>query len=178
MTVAPCLTIEVRDLKTQALLRTHARADRPGSVVLPQDERIFNPSRETQRILSQAKAIGAAAHQLCETLFGKEGRIGQRKLWGIVALAKRYPRRLVDRACAIAIEDGVHSYHHVKALTEQLVAAALASIDDPDQPARQGTLPLTQDHPLIRPANDYAELFTRSAQHHAQPATPIEEPQP
>ena len=43
--------IEIRDLRSQALLRTHARAERPGTVVLPMDERVFNPSRETRFIL-------------------------------------------------------------------------------------------------------------------------------
>ena len=72
--------LEIRELKTQALLRTHDRAERAGTVVLPGDERVFNPSCETQRILSQAKAIGAATHKLCETLFEREGRVGQRKM--------------------------------------------------------------------------------------------------
>lgn len=48
--------IEIRDLRTQALLRTHAKAEqRPGTVVLPDAERVFNPSRETRRILEQAQ---------------------------------------------------------------------------------------------------------------------------
>jgi hypothetical protein len=47
--------IEIRELQTQELLRTHARAERPGTVVLPNDERVFNPSRETRRILGQAR---------------------------------------------------------------------------------------------------------------------------
>ncbi len=85
--------LEIRELRTQALLRTHDRAERPGTVVLPMNERVFNPSRETQRILSQAQAIGAATHKLCQTLFEREGRVGQRKLWGIVGLVRRYPRR-------------------------------------------------------------------------------------
>ena len=38
--------IEIRDI-LRALLRTHARAERPGTVVLPMAERVFNPSRET-----------------------------------------------------------------------------------------------------------------------------------
>ena len=42
--------IEIRDLKTHALLRTHGRVDRPGTVVLPPEERVFNPSRETRRM--------------------------------------------------------------------------------------------------------------------------------
>ncbi|MBW8832232.1 MAG: IS21 family transposase, partial [Burkholderiales bacterium] len=114
--------IEIRDLQTQALLRTHPRAERPGTVVLPADERVFNPSRETRRILAQAKEIGADASRLCELLFAIEGRVGQRKLWGIVSLAERYPRRLVNSACAHALADGIHSYRHVKAATEKLVA--------------------------------------------------------
>ena len=157
--------LEIRDLKTQALLRSHERVDRPGTVVLPDEERLFNPSRETKRILSQAKAIGPATHTLCETLFAREGRVGQRKLWGIVGLARRYPRRLVNTACERAMHEGVYSYHHVKALTEQLLADALKSLDEPPL---QIELPLTQSHPLIREGNDYADLFTLGAQQSAE----------
>lgn len=151
--------IEIRDLATQALLRSHAKAERPGTVVLPQDERVFNPSRETRRILAQAKDIGPDTSRLCELLFAIEGRVGQRKLWGIVGLAQRYPRRLIDTACAAAMDDGLYSYRHVKALTERLVADALAALDAP----QQAELALTQEHPLIRPSDDYAELFARGA---------------
>jgi hypothetical protein len=35
--------IEIRDLSTKGLLRTHAKAERPGTVVLPAAERIFIP---------------------------------------------------------------------------------------------------------------------------------------
>ena len=159
--------IEIRELSTQALLRTHTRVDRPGTVVLPVAERVFNPSRETRHILGQARSIGPAAQQLCETLFAVQGRVGQRSLWGIVGLARRYPRRLVDSACARAIEDGVHSYRHIKSLTERLVNDALALIDTPglDVP---GAIELTQSHPLIRAADDYADLFTLGAQHQAE----------
>jgi transposase len=157
--------IEIRDLKTQALLRTHDRVQRPGTVVLPMNERVFNPSRETRRILGQAKAIGPDAERLCELLFAIEGRVGQRKLWGIVGLAERYPRRLVDSACARALAEGVHSYRHVKALTEKLVADALAAIDATPAPGSQ--LSLIQEHPLIRPAHEYADLFARGAAHPA-----------
>ena len=151
--------IEIRDLSTHELLRTHAKAERAGSVVLPQEERIFNPSRETRFILSQAKAIGPQADRLCQMLFAIEGRVGQKKLWGIVSLAKRYPRRLIDSACQRAMEDGVHSYRHVKAITERLVADALAAMDVP----AQQDLPLVQAHELIRSSDEYGELFAQCA---------------
>ena len=155
--------LEIRDLKTQALLRTHERAERPGTVVLPMNERVFNPSRETQRILSQAKAIGVATHKLCETLFEREGRVGQHKLWGIVGLVRRYPRRLINSACDMAMTQGVYSYGHVKTLTEQLMEDALALLDTPNP----GEVSLTQSHALIRAGDDYADLFTLGAQQSA-----------
>jgi hypothetical protein len=161
--------IEIRELETQALLRSHARAERPGTVVLPMEERVFNPSRQTRYILAQAKAIGADAERLCQLLFAVEGRVGQRKLWGIVGLADKYPRRLVDRACGQALADGIHSYQHVKRLTEKLVADALASLDRTDAP--QGELALVQEHPLIRPSDVYADLFARCAAHPATTPT-------
>ena len=101
-----------------------------------------------------------------------EGRVGQRKLWGIVSLAERYPRRLVNSACARAIADGIYSYRHVKAATEGLVADALAAIDHADATPVQGELALTQEHPLIRSGDDYAELFARSAAHPTAHTTP------
>ena len=150
--------IEIRDLRTQQLLRIHTRAERPGTVVLPMAERIFNPSRETRFILNQARAIGAQAQRLCEMLFAIEGRVGQRKLWGIVNLAKRYPNRFIDEACAQAMEQSVHSYRHVKAITERLVANALAALEP--APAQPG---LTQQHELIRSAQEYGDLFAHAA---------------
>lgn len=153
--------IEIRDLRTQALLRTHARVERPGTVVLPLAERVFNPSRETRFILGQARAIGPQAARLCEMLFAIEGRVGQRKLWGIVNLARRYPHRFIDAACAGAIEQGVHSYRHVKALTERLVADALAALESGTP--TPSTSMLTQQHALIRSADEYGDLFAHVA---------------
>jgi hypothetical protein len=144
------------------------RVERPGSVVLPQDERVFNPSRETRHILQQANAIDPEAERLCQMLLAIEGRVGQRKLWGIVRPVNRYQRRLVNCTCERAIADGMHSYRHIKALTEKLVADALAANGPP-----QVELALTQEHGLIRPADIYAGLFARcAAQQPSQPFDP------
>ncbi|MDD3787048.1 MAG: IS21 family transposase [Hydrogenophaga sp.] len=155
--------IEIRDLRTQALLRTHARVERPGTVVLPLAERVFNPSRETRFILGQARAIGPQAARLCEMLFAIEGRVGQRKLWGIVNLARRYPHRFIDAACAGAMEQGVHSYRHVKALTERFVADALAALEAASPAPSASASTLTQQHALIRSADEYGDLFAHVA---------------
>lgn len=166
--------LEIRDLQTQSLLRTHVLAERPGTVVLPDAERVFNPSRETRRILSQAQAIGADAQRLCQLLFTLEGRVGQRKLWGIVQLAQRHPRQMVNAACAQALDDGVHSYRHVKALTERLVAQALERLEGADPQAQTDTA--TQAHELIRNPLEYGDLFARAAA--ASSPSPDPEPSP
>ena len=135
-----------------------------GTVVLPQEERVFNPSRETRLILRQASEIGTQASRLCELLFAIEGRVGQRKLWGIVSLARRFPASCVEAACAQALEQGVYSYKRVLALTETLFEQAMAAIE-----AAAGGTPtagahtLTQQHALIRDADEYADLFAHAA---------------
>jgi transposase len=152
--------VEIRERHTLKLLRTHPRAQRPGSVLLPDDERPFNPSRETRRILAQAGDIGASTLQLCQRWFEHDGRVGQRKLRGVVGLAKRFPRRLIDQACAQALAENVNTFRSIKALTERLLAKALAEIDAPVQ----CELELEQRHPLIRDGGDYADLFNQAAQ--------------
>ena len=166
--------IEIRDLQG-ALLRTHAKAERPGTVVLPAGERVFNPSRETRLILRQAKEIGEHASRLCELMFAAEGRVGQRKLWGIVGLTKRYPAVCIDSACAQALEQGVYSYNHVKTLSERLFASAMAAMDEAANDGHDGggsggsggdlvqSDPLAQQHELIRRGDEYADLFTHAA---------------
>jgi len=158
--------IEIRAQHSGSLLRTHAKAERPGSVVLPLDERVFNPSRETRQILRQAGEIGEHAARLCQLLFAIEGRVGQRKLWGIVGLARRYPAYCVNAACAQALEGGIYSYKRVLALTEGLFAQALQAIETrgaAGMEAAAQTDVLTQQHTLIRDASEYGDLFAHAA---------------
>ena len=58
--------VEIRDRSTQALLRTHARSNRPGSVILPDEERPFNPSRHSN-CLPEPRALGQAACRCAAT---------------------------------------------------------------------------------------------------------------
>jgi len=159
--------IEIREFASGALLRTHTKAERPGTVVLPMQERVFNPSRETRHILRQAQAIGAQASRLCELMFAIEGRVGQRKLWGIVGLTKHYPAQCVETACAQALAQGVYSYTHVKELTKRAFEEAATAMQAarppeggaPASAAAPSVPALTQQHSLIRQADEYADLF-------------------
>ena len=166
-------SIEIRDHTTQALLRTHARASRPGSLVLPEADRVFNPSRQTRYLLSQAAAIGAHTHALCQQLFDSQGRVGQRSMWGILALAQKYPARILEQACAQALAGNVRSSKQVRLIADRVFEQALARLEQ----APQAQLPLTQEHALIRPASEYSAFFTQSARVSAgESPPPSEEP--
>ena len=90
--------------------------------------------------------------------------VGQRKLWGIVGLMRRYPAHCINAACAQALEQGVYSYKRVLALTEALFAQAMAAIEAAcgEAPAA-GAHALTQQHELIRDAEEYSDLFALAA---------------
>jgi transposase len=156
--------IEIRDLKTLALIRRHSRATHKGEVNLPDAERVFNPSRQTRQILARADAIGVKTQELCRQLFDRRGREGQKSMWGIVGLASRYPAWLLEQACATALARQTASYQAVRAIADQLFAQVMTRLD-----GRQFELPLdsptpllTQEHELIRNVTEYAAFFKRS----------------
>lgn len=160
-------TIEIRDRATQALLRIHERATHRGSVNLPYDERPFNPTRETHFLLAKAGEIGPKTKALCQHLFEAEGRVGQRAMWGIVGLNRKYPARFIEQACELAVRDRIYRYKLVRTLVERLFAQAAARVEQAPEP----TSSLTQEHPLIRHAAEYGDLFSLGAQRAANDDT-------
>lgn len=156
--------VEIRDVATLALVRRHTRLPK-GNVHLPEAERVFNPSRQTQHLLAGAETIGPHTHALCQALFERRGREAHKSLWGIVGLSGRYPAYILEHAAAAALAQGVHSYKTVRALADQALAQALGQLE-----SAQGELPLapsaapalTQSHELIRQSTEYAEFFARS----------------
>jgi transposase len=58
--------IEILDPVRMELIRRHGKSHRPGSVLMRPEERIFNPSRETDRLLARAESIGPHCFSLCE----------------------------------------------------------------------------------------------------------------
>ena len=148
--------LEIRDVQTLELIRRHPRATRKGEVQLPDNERVFNPSRQTHQLLARAEHIGPHTLALCRELFAQRGREAQKSMWGIVGLSPRYPTCILEQATAAALARQIHSYKAVRALSEQLLAQAVIDLD-----ARQPQLPLTQQHELIRAPAEYAEFFDR-----------------
>jgi transposase len=144
--------IEVLD-RAGEVLRRHAKSLRKGAFVIPQQDRLFNPSRETARLLARLEAIGPATAQAGRELFARLGRPGSRALYGLASLVRTYPRADIESVCARLLQSGSLSYAAVKRALERQRRPAEA-------------VELTQSHPAIRDITEYQTLWEALSQVH------------
>jgi hypothetical protein len=147
--------IEIINPQTMELFRRHNKGSRAGALMMEEDDRIFNPSRQTNFLLSKAGTIGPATRELCELLFKEEGRTGQRRMQGIVNLARRFKACHIEEASAKAVNAGLRSCKAVRRLVE--------NISKRDQTAKEEKNDLIQDHALIRTPENYGEFWNQNA---------------
>lgn len=128
--------IEILDLSGQ-LLRRHARSVRPGSFTLEPEDRIFNPSRETARLLHKAQQIGPQTAALAQQLFARLGRPGQKALYGLTNLPRTYRCADIEAVCTRLVAGECYSYHAVKRALEHRASTDTTATPDlaPDRPA-------------------------------------------
>ena len=119
-------SIEILD-PTGQLLRRHEKAARKGKFAIEQADRIFNPSRESRRVLAKAERIGAHAAALAREMFARLGRPGQRAIYGLANLARHYPCADIDAVCARLLDAQVFSYAAVKRALERKATIAAAA---------------------------------------------------
>jgi hypothetical protein len=145
--------IEIIDPRTMEKIRTHIKSHRPGAVKMTPEDRIFNPSRQTTYLLGKAERIGPHTRKLCELMFFEQGRPGQRRMQGIVNLARKYEVSCIESAAEKAVEMGLRSYKAFCRLVE-----ARKSSNDTEAKSR-----ISQDHQLIRSSSDYGAFFDQFA---------------
>ena len=147
--------IDILEPRRMEVIRRHPKSKRPGSLIMEPRERIFNPSRQTDRLLAQAEIIGPHTFSLCEKWFNEEGRSGQRRMYGLINLVRHYPARYVEKAAELAEANDLKSSKAVRRMVESMAEEAHE---------RDAELSgLTQDHPLIRSGDDYAAFWDRHA---------------
>ena len=157
--------IEILDLRRMEVIRRHPKGKRPGSLMMAPGDRIFNPSRETDRLLAQAEIIGPHTFSLCEKWFNEEGRSGQRRMYGLINLVRHYPARHVEKAAELAKGNGLRSSKALRRMVESMAAEA--------HDRRAEASGLTQEHPLIRSGEDYGVFWDQHAAQGAPPAEPV-----
>jgi transposase len=158
--------IEILDPIRMEVIRRHPRSRRPGSLMMDPADRIFNPSRETDRLLAQAECIGPHTFDLCETWFKEEGRSGQRRMYALVNLVRHHAACHVEKAAEVAKQNGLRSSKAIRRIVESLAAEAT------ERKAEEAGR-LTQKHALIRPGEDYAAFWDQHAAQAEPPAPPV-----
>lgn len=144
--------IEILDPLTFAVVRRHARKTRAGSFSTEERDKIFNPSRETNRFLEQAHQIGPYTEKLCRLFFEQSGRLANRSIRGVLSLARKYEACKIEEACKVAVERHARSSKYVR---QQLEKREEETRPAPAEPV------LVQDHALIRPSSDYAAFWEK-----------------
>jgi transposase len=133
------------------VLRRHEKAGRKGAFVMAETDRLFNPSRETARVLARVALIGPHTAALGRELFSRLGRPGNRALYGVASLVRTYPRVDIEAVCERLLAAGCVSYTAVKNALVRRVAEA-PTVTPP---------PLTQAGPGIRALTEYQDFWER-----------------
>jgi transposase len=140
--------VRILDPQTGQLLREHDKLPPGRAHMLPEDKPKHTPPT-TQKLLNRAAVASKNIGVVCKRIHEVEGELGVKRILGVLSLAKRHGAHNVDRACALALEVNVPSYHFVKRYVERL----------PEPP-----LSLKQIHPIIRELTLYRDLIDRKAQ--------------
>ena len=154
------VTVRIYDREIEILdgagqfLRRHEKASRKGTFTLDSGDRLFNPSRETARLLAKAQRIGPHTAAFAQELFARLGRPGQRALYGLTNLARTYTRDEIEDACGRLLAGHCHSYGALKRVLERVSGL---EAEDPDSE------PLTQSGPTIRPVAEYQTFWQSHA---------------
>lgn len=146
-----------------ALLRRHPRSTRAGHFEIQESDRIFNPSRETARLLGKVSKIGPHSVMLAREIFARLGRPGQKAIYGMANLARHHAREDIERACERVLGLSRPSYQALKRVLEHHAA---------EQEARAAAdkMTLQQSGSHIRAIAEYRDFFERYA------AQPINDP--
>ena len=134
------------------LIATHTRQEPGGFSTLDPhilDRKIAGVERGAAWLLGKVAAIGPHAQRWGEAMVRHRGIEGVRVLQGLLSLSNRHPLQQVERACEIAAEHQCYRLRTIRTLIRR-------DLDHADQQQR---LPgLIEEHPIIRPLDDYARL--------------------
>ena len=107
-------------------------------------EKISGVERGADYLVSKAARIGSGAGRWARAMLEERGIEGVRVLQGFVALAKKHPAVVINRASEIALDGGLFRLRPVRELCKRLGC--------------EGTTEFTDTHAIIRPLHEYQQL--------------------
>ena len=132
------------------LLRRHPRSYVPGHFAMEESDRIFNPSRETVRLLGRAAKLGPHSLELARDIFLRLGRTGQKALYGMTNLPRHYAKDDIENAAKRVLTLSQPTYHALKRILERQALETERRAAAPE---------LQQTGPHIRDIEEYHRFF-------------------
>jgi len=114
-------------------------------------EKISGIERGARWLMTKVSLIGPSSTAWSEAMLTARGIEGTRVLLGLIALTKKHSSGVLESACKTALAHGDFRLRALRKLIErqpELVQAALSFLDE---------------HPLIRPLDDYARVVAAAA---------------
>ena len=112
-------------------------------------EKISGLERGAAYLLNQVSAIGSEAHQWAQAMVTARGIAGTRVLQGLLSLHKKHSNEALENACKTALSHGLYRLKTIRQLLQR-------------QPEPQMPLAFLDEHPIIRPLDDYAQVVARA----------------
>ena len=108
-------------------------------------EKINGIERGAAYLLSKVSIIGTHTRRWAEAMVNARGIEGTRVLLGLLSLTKKHPSESLEKACEIALSHGAFRLRAIRQLLKR-------------PGFKQEPLPFLEEHPLIRPLDDYARV--------------------
>jgi hypothetical protein len=112
-------------------------------------EKISGLEHGARYLLNKVSGIGDHTQQWAEAMLTARGIEGTRVLQGLLALTKKHTSQTLEKACETALSHGCYRLRTIRRLVQR-------------EAAQQEPLPFLDEHPLIRPLDDYAAIITRA----------------
>jgi transposase len=112
-------------------------------------EKINSLERGVAYLLKRVEWLGPQTYAWAQAMLHARGVQGTRVLQGLLALGRKYPLDSLEKACELALSHDEFSLRTVRKLLDR------------SSPA-QTPLPFLDDHPIIRPLEDYARLVRQA----------------
>jgi hypothetical protein len=112
-------------------------------------EKISGVERGAAWLLSKASVIGPHASRWAEAMLHARGIEGTRVLQGLVSLTKKHRSDALENACEIALSHGCFRLRTIRRLLTR-------------EAEKQQPLPFLDEHPIIRPLDDYAAVVAQA----------------
>jgi transposase len=118
-------------------------------------EKISGLERGAERLLEQVEFIGGRAHAWAQAMLHARGLAGTRVLLGLLSLRKKHDDDALNQTCGVALAHGVFRLRTLRQLLQRKT------------PEKQAVFAFLDQHPIIRPLDDYARVVARAAQRDA-----------